>query len=1006
MSSAQLGAVLKHIHKLADGQHSGKVADRILLERFLVDQDEEAFTELVKRHGPMVLNVCRSVLHHWHDAEDAFQATFLVLARKASSIRRREALANWLWGVAHHVAMKAQTAAARRRKHEAKVDERPEADPVLDMTVRELQRVLYEELHRLPEKFRTPLILCYLQGHTHDEAARQLGWSKGTVRGRLNRGREQLRSRMARRGLALSTGLVASALSAKAASIMPLALIGSTCKASLIGAAGQVLAADSVSPTVAALANGAIKSMFLSKCKIAITVALALGIVAAGAGVLARQAGSEGSKTKKEAMAAKQPAPPASPQPVKHATDHKAPAGEVELNGQVLHADGKPFAGAMLHVGNNKVRDTVKLPVRATSGTDGRFQMRLTPKEIAPDKFLMAIAPEHGPDWVMLEKLDKAKEVKLQLPRDDVPVAGRLIDLEGKGMAGLTVRATHVEQHPDGLDGYIKMYRAKAGTPYFVAQQFHDPPMRWLRSNFFLAIRTTKTDKDGRFQFSGFGRDRIVHIEVQGEGTEHLYLSVLTRAENITGLPPRNLGAYATNFTYLSDPTKAVIGTIREKGTGKLLSGIRITALDSVDWPRTISDANGRYRIPNMTRRSEYTVAAEGKTHFFQFKWKIPDSAGLDPVVVDFYLERGTIVRGRLTDKQTGKPLKGKVHYFSTIDNPHLKDYQDLTMNRPVYTQNEPPGFQGDVLADGSFWVMAIPGPGYLGIQVHDERFPRAVMEGMKSHPLPVVENELQFPQLLIRGQLYPSYYNRIVPINPIEDDPKSLVCDVALEPGQSRTGTIVGPDGQALTDVHVAGLQARTTAHWFYSGRPLYTTLKSASFTANGLDSRHQRTLVFFHPAWKLAKVQTLRFDEPEPVKVQLEPLGSATGRLVDQAGRPLSGRKVTMQLSRNPEDYRELPYELNVDNFVNYSPLAEAAAWRGLTAREATTDKDGKFKFDSLVPGLKYEVRVYVVERKKAEEQQLDDTELLTGPAGVVVESGQARDVGKMPSKRITGK
>ena len=195
MTSAQAGLVLHHLRRLAGTPRAAQPPDWQLLARFTAQRDESAFADLVRRHGPMVLNVCRSVLRHEQDAEDAFQATFLVLARKADSIRRPEAVAGWLYEVAYRVAVKAQADAARRRAREREAAPLAPADPTLDMTLRDLRRVLHEELRRLPDKYRLPLVLRYLEGRSHEECAGLLGWGKDTFRGRLDRGRETLRRR-------------------------------------------------------------------------------------------------------------------------------------------------------------------------------------------------------------------------------------------------------------------------------------------------------------------------------------------------------------------------------------------------------------------------------------------------------------------------------------------------------------------------------------------------------------------------------------------------------------------------------------------------------------------------------------------------------------------------------------------------------------------------------------------------------------------------------------------
>ncbi|MBL8793856.1 MAG: sigma-70 family RNA polymerase sigma factor, partial [Planctomycetia bacterium] len=225
------GSLLQHLRRLLVGPPTA-VQDAQLLQQFLINQDESAFTALVARHGPLVLGVCRRVLHDPHAAEDAFQATFLVLARQAQAIRRPETLSSWLYGVAYRVAARLRSQTRQRHSRESQVpamdradappDRDPQhldhADPTAEASRRELRSVLDEELNRLPDKYRLPMVLCYLEGKTNDEAAAQLRWTKGTVSGRLARARDLLRDRLARRGLALSLAALSSALSQELAS--------------------------------------------------------------------------------------------------------------------------------------------------------------------------------------------------------------------------------------------------------------------------------------------------------------------------------------------------------------------------------------------------------------------------------------------------------------------------------------------------------------------------------------------------------------------------------------------------------------------------------------------------------------------------------------------------------------------------------------------------------------------------------------------------------------------
>jgi RNA polymerase sigma factor (sigma-70 family) len=217
--------LLNYLRRLAAPPAPDLDTDAALLDRFARRRDETAFAQLVGRHGPMVLRLCRRVLGDAHAADDAFQATFLILSRQASAVRRPGALAAWLHAVAYRVALKARTAGQRRRLHETPAPDLtppdPRPDPLEELTARELLTVLDEEVQRLPEVYRLPVLLCGLEGRTQEEAAAQLGWTPGSVRGRLERGRRQLHLRLARRGLSLSAALAAVELSRGAALAVP-----------------------------------------------------------------------------------------------------------------------------------------------------------------------------------------------------------------------------------------------------------------------------------------------------------------------------------------------------------------------------------------------------------------------------------------------------------------------------------------------------------------------------------------------------------------------------------------------------------------------------------------------------------------------------------------------------------------------------------------------------------------------------------------------------------------
>jgi RNA polymerase sigma factor (sigma-70 family) len=288
MAEGQLGTVLHQLRRLVNGTATRAAADAELLQRFAAQGDETAFAALLQRHGGLVLRVCRRLLRNAHDAEDAFQATFLVLARKAGSIRKGDAVGSWLYGVAYRVAMKAKRKQSERRRREGRVPGATQGRSVASEAAwQELQGILDEELNRLPEKYRAPFVLCCLEGRGKAEAARELGWKEGTVSGRLALARKQLRQRLARRGVTLSAALCGLAVARQAtAAAVPGRLVEETLRGAL-GYIAQCLP-GAASARVVTLAEGVMKAMSAAKLKVGAFL-LVLGPLVVGAGLFARQ---------------------------------------------------------------------------------------------------------------------------------------------------------------------------------------------------------------------------------------------------------------------------------------------------------------------------------------------------------------------------------------------------------------------------------------------------------------------------------------------------------------------------------------------------------------------------------------------------------------------------------------------------------------------------------------------------------------------------------------------
>jgi RNA polymerase sigma factor (sigma-70 family) len=281
--------IIQFVRGIAENERAKQLTDQELLDRFRSTRDEASFQALVRRHGVMVLEVCRNVLDNEVDSEDAFQATFLIFAQKAGAIRKNTSLGSWLYGVAYRAACKAREGSARRRRRETRAlapsagQSAQAGQSADDLSWREVRQVLHEELAGIATRYQAPLVACYLQGRTQDEAARLLCVSKTTLKHRLDRGRALLRTRLVRRGLGALAVLVTAAWpAARVSAQVPPRLVSSTTGAAILVAAGQALTLAGISANVAALAQGVLKTMFVTKMKTVAATLLLLGLLVGG----------------------------------------------------------------------------------------------------------------------------------------------------------------------------------------------------------------------------------------------------------------------------------------------------------------------------------------------------------------------------------------------------------------------------------------------------------------------------------------------------------------------------------------------------------------------------------------------------------------------------------------------------------------------------------------------------------------------------------------------------
>lgn len=329
MAGRQLATVIRRVLGRMTVKNGIGLTDEALLHRFISQADEAAFETLMWRHGPMVLATCRRILANVHDAEDAFQATFLVLFRKASSIQNRVSVSSWLYKVAYRICLHAQAQSARYPRHSGAALEAEAPDTVPNTMSQEFLPLLDEELHRLAEKHRAVLILHYLEGKKIEQVADELGLPQGTVASRLARGKAILRSRLTRRGVALSAGFVAGVLDAPVeAAVVPAAIVHDTFQTARLLTRGAT-AAGHASTRAICLAEAMWKSMFVTKAKAAAVLMMA-SLLATGTGVVAYQISTG------QAPIPEQPEPVAHAQPADKKTSQEQERRRVDLAGDPL----------------------------------------------------------------------------------------------------------------------------------------------------------------------------------------------------------------------------------------------------------------------------------------------------------------------------------------------------------------------------------------------------------------------------------------------------------------------------------------------------------------------------------------------------------------------------------------------------------------------------------------------------------------------------------------------
>jgi RNA polymerase sigma factor (sigma-70 family) len=924
------------------------LSDADLLARI---RQPDAVEALVRRHGPRVLAACRTILGPAPEAEDAFQATFLVLLRNPAAVRQPDAVGAWLYGTARRIALQAR----KVRRHSANVPDGETTGP--DVSWREAVAILHEELDRLPAQFRKPLTLCYLDGLARDEAAVALGCSLTTVKGRLERGREALRKRLTKRGISLSAGLLAAAAGDVAATCPALAPVAS--------------------PAVKALTKGVGRGTTVH-AGFAVGLAASVALIGVTFGMQPPAA-----------------APKDEPKPVVEA---KAEASR----GRVLDGNGKPVAGAAVYwVGHTgSVRKAIPPQKVAVTARDGTFSFdpeKLPKGAVAAS--LVAAADGWAPDWRLWKPTDGETTLRL-VP--DATVKGRLLDLEGKPVAGAAVRVQSIS-HPPGGDW--------AG----VANAFRLNP-EWLSLERFVSpfaplfATEAQTDADGRFQIKSVGIDRVVQLRFHAPAVESANVYVITSEKfDLASVHPKGDEletvargfepklrriVYGTSFEHTARPSHDIVGTVTDRATGKPVAGVKIVGTANApdaggepqwhDPAEVVTDKDGRYRLTGLPKAQRRFLHVQcDDVAYLDRVIEVKDVEALKTATADIQLDPCLFIEGVLTDKVTGKPVVGEAKYLMRTRPPGVVDRADTKAYRNEGLSSfHPAGTWADTDDAGRFRLRVPHGAGLILARADTGRDPAAkyvaiqVADGDRKYLSPHNPDAIDtmtgkpavpedtFDTGMLSWPLRWENGYAIVDAKPTE---QVLKVTIPFDPGLSVSGTVVGPDGKPVAGCQGIGLQATDEM------RP--TPVPTDRFTAAALTAGQSRTVFLVHEAKGLVGTRTVKSTDKDPV-IRMQPWGVITGRVVMPDGTPVAGAEVSIQLREQTTD-EKIRQKLYKDT-------------KHVSVR---TDAAGRFRLDGQFPGL--EVGVFA-----------HTPGLRWGAGGppVTPKAGEVTDLGdiKLPTKR----
>ncbi|WP_406699205.1 sigma-70 family RNA polymerase sigma factor [Singulisphaera sp. Ch08] len=955
MAHTATGSVVRQLESLFEAGSVAGLSDRQLLERYITGgrnpAGEAAFAALVERHGPMVLGVCRQLLGDAQHAEDAFQAVFLVLAQKARSIRDPDLLGNWLYGVALRTARCAKQQIVHRRKREEgdtmKVSgpgsSTPADQPAID---REQAEAIHGEIDRLPRVFRLPLVLCYFEGLTLDEAARRLRCPAGTLRSRLARARDKLGRGLARRGVSLPVAALGAFLAPQSASASISPLLCDTTTRAATAFAARHAASGAISASATLLAQEVLRTMLFQKLRLTVLSLLFVSAVATGAGYVIRST-AKGDESE---------SPPPSPVSAKSDPIIQRPApGRMTVVGRVLDPQGKQVPGALVMVygetkqGGRTDRPGAMAPSAiGQAASDGSGLFSLDAPRISSSThhhvYAAAIAPGYGVGWLDLDHDADQPAADITLRPEQV-IQGRLFDLQGQPVQGVRVSVEgmgHARQGteplPEDLDG-----------PIFWGGAYAKTPPAWPRP----AI----SDAEGRYTIHGIGQDLRVLLVAEDSrfAQQRIVVDTDSRTES-------------KKVTMAMEPAKIFTGVVTYADTGRPVPHAVVAILAYRGGPgyssRFETDAEGRFRAnPQSTERYYLAVYSPEGQPYLNFGTGIfPWKKGALKHQIDVALSRGRSIHGKVTEAGTGKPIAGALLGF--VERP-ARGGEAGAWNSGV--QSGPDGsYQLAVLPKAGTIVVLGPSEDYV-LQESSERIIREGQPG---------------------GRRW--YAHAFIDCD-LKSGNDTQAVDIALHRGMPLKARVIDPDGQLVKEAHVFSRaitlpQPSAWRHWWGE---FHGNVRNGQCAFHGLAPNGEIPVYFLEPKRELGATAYLSGNAAAngPPTVRLEPCGTAKGRLVDSTGKPLAG-------------YRD-PYLVSMVVTPGPSLLSRDAADKGRPAADqdflyridpahyadgVIADANGRITLPALIPGATY--RVY--------DRSQDDTIGLHLREEFVARTGEAIELG----------